>query len=96
MRTTLTSREAKDVVRSHISVLKIYIAYIYALWHFHSFLILLLQNSVMKIYYLLYIHGIYIYKHIYIYIYVWGQEEGSDPNFSAAIKKVYIHHKIFQ
>ena len=59
MRTRHTSREAKDVVRSHTSVLKIHIAYIYALWHFNFFLILLLKISVMKIYYLLYIHGIY-------------------------------------
>lgn len=59
MRMMHTSREAKDVVRLHISVLKLYIEYIDALWYFHSFLILLLQISVMKIDYLLYIHGIY-------------------------------------
>jgi len=59
MWTMHTSRKAKDVVRSHISILKLHIAYFYALWYFHSFLILLLQISVMIIYYLLYMHGIY-------------------------------------
>jgi len=54
------------------------------------FLNLLATVSVMKIHYLLYIHG--IYKHTAM----WGSEEGSNLNFSVANKEVYIHHKIYQ
>ena len=60
MKVMHTTIAAKDVVRLHTSIFELHITYIYALWYLHSFLILLLQISVIKIYYVLYIQGMCI------------------------------------
>ena len=80
---------------------KITYQYFETIYHIHlCFMVLsfFLNSLAAKFGYenvLLVIHSWHIYINIYIYIYMWGREEGSDPNFSATSKTVYIHYKIF-
>jgi len=82
MRMMLTSREAKDVVRSHIS----YFESIYCIHLCFMVISFFLNSLATNICYenlLLIIHSWHIYKHTDI----GGSEEGSNLNFSATTKK---------